>query len=98
MPPPASAFLNRRGFGIEVPVKTEGRMAAPNLADDFLAEEFDELRGLRMAAVHEGFHEKNVVISSRLDDRQRFGVIQRQGFFAEDVLAGCSGLETPLGV
>ena len=73
-------------------------MNDPHLADDFLAEEFDEFRGLRMTAVHERFHEKDVVPSRCLDDRQRFGVIECQRFFAEDVLAGFGGLEAPLGV
>ena len=73
-------------------------MDDPHFADDFLAEEIDEFRGLRVAAVHERFHEKNVVLSRRVNDRHRFGVIQCQRFFAENMLTGLGGLEAPLNV
>ena len=60
-------------------------MDDPHLADGFLLEEFDKLRSLGMAAVHERFHEKDIVLSRRVNNRRRFGMIQCQRFFAEDV-------------
>ena len=61
----------------------------------------DQLRQhcrLRMATVHEGFHEKDAVASSRLNRGHGLGMINGKWFLAEDVLAGFGATHGPSGV
>ena len=69
-----------------------------DFADDLGSEEFDQLRGLRMTAIHERFHEEHLRPPRCLDDRETFGPVGRQRLFAEHMFAGLGRLDRPFGV
>jgi hypothetical protein len=84
--------------GIVPGMETEGGVNHADLADDAGADELDQPRGLRVAAVHEGFHEEDAVLARGLGHDHGFGVVQRERLFAKDVLAGPRRLDAPLGM
>jgi hypothetical protein len=43
-----------------------------------------------VATVHEGFHEEHIMVDGGFDNCHSLGMVQCQGFLAEDVLAGLS--------
>ena len=51
-----------------------------------------------MAAIHEGFHQEDIVAPRRLDDGHSLGVVEREGLLTQDMLAGLGGLDRPLRV
>src|SRR2546421_223892 len=51
-----------------------------------------------MAAIHEGFHEKNIVLDCGFNDGRGFVEVQRQRLFAEDVLLRLRRADRPLGM
>ena len=61
-------------------------------------DKLDQFCGLGMAAVHEGFEQKYVVVARGLDERHRLTQVGGQRLLAEDVLAGLRRLDAPLGV
>ena len=68
------------------------------LADGAVADEADQAGGLRMAAVHEGFHEKDPVAARGLHRNHGLGGVGGQGFFAQDGLARGGAADGPLQV
>ncbi len=76
----------------------EGRADQAGLADGAGAEQADEGGGHRVHAVHEGFHQEDVVTARGVDDGFGLGGVQANGLFAEDVLSGRGGTDGPFGV
>ena len=97
----AELVFEEAAFGMEPAVKTERRLDDADLADGAAADQLDELRGLRMAAVHERFHEEDAVLARGLGHDgiasawfRVSGFSQRMCFFARAALmhhSACSG-------
>ena len=85
-------------LGCHVGGEGKGRLDETNVADGLVAHQLDELLGLRMAAVHEGFHQEDAGALRGLDDGHRLRVVHRERLLAEDVLARLGRADRPFGV
>jgi hypothetical protein len=94
----AERLLKEPPLGVEACVEAEGRPHSPYLADGAALDEFHQPPDLRVAAVHERLHQKDVGLPGGVDDSGGLRVVDRQGLLAQDVLAGPGGLDRPLGV
>ena len=73
-------------------------MDQAHLAQHAALDEFQHLLRLRMEAVHEGFHQFHAMLLRGVGHLYTFRRIERQGFLAQDVLAGLGRLDRPLTV
>ena len=84
--------------GVKAGLKAEGGLDHAHVTDGAGAEKFDKLGGLRMAPVHESFHEEDAVFAGGFDPGHGFRLIHAKRFFAQDMLAGGRGLDDPFNV
>ena len=79
-------------------VEAEGGAQSADLADAAVFDEGADHAPLRVAAVHEAFHEKDAGAVRRLQNGSAFGLVQGGGLFAQDVLARPGGADAPFRV
>src|ERR1700730_2191920 len=51
---------------------------------------------LRMASIHKGFHQKDIIALGRFDDLQGLSMVERDRFFTENVFTGVGSFDGPL--
>ncbi len=60
---------------------------ADDLSDLAAGDQVAELDPLRMPSIHERLHQLDLFVGTHLDDPARFGSVESEGFFAQNVLA-----------
>ncbi len=97
---PAAGQLVRQqtALGIERNRESKRGLNQARFTDGLRAYELCESDRLRVAAVHERFHEKNAVAAHGIEDRGRVILIERHRLFTEDILAGLGRADRPLDV
>ena len=79
-------------------VEAEGGMNDAHLANRFFADQLQQLRRLRMAAIHERFHQQHIIGNRRLGHGHCFGEIQGEGLFNKHVLLRFTGADRPFAI
>jgi len=97
MLPPATSQADVLVRGIRIAqVVAKCRLDHAHLADRAVANQLDQLVRLRVAAVHERFHQEHAGRAHGLDHPLRLCGIDRERLFAKHMLAGPRRLERPL--
>ena len=83
---------------VEVGVKAEAGLDVANLADGPFPHQLHKAKRLRMASVHERFHEECLALLGLIDDGHHLGVVEPCRLLAEHGLARAKRAYRPLGV
>jgi len=94
----AEQLVEKAAFEVEIGAETEPGGDGAHLADGACADQFEDAGDLRMAPVHVGFHEEDIVFPRSLQHLDGLVVMHAHRLFAEDMLLGLRGAEGPFPV
>ena len=79
-------------------VEAKRRLNQTHLADGAALDELQHLGDLGVAAIHEGFHQEDLMALGSFDDGHHLGGVHAHRLLAYDVFARFGGFDGPLGV